>query len=59
MYQIDGSYDFVAKMMRKSGYPYLITQKCDKDSVKTCEEAFVASQEEGKQLIKKNEEFNE
>lgn len=42
MFQIEGYYNFVAKIIRRSGYPYLFTKKCDMDSLKTCEDEFVA-----------------
>jgi hypothetical protein len=43
----------VAKIIRTSGYPYLAIQKCEIDTLKECEEKFVASREWGKQLVKK------
>ena len=44
----------MAKIIRTSGYPYLAIHKCDSDAIKECEETFVAYQEWGKQLVKKN-----
>jgi hypothetical protein len=59
MYQIEGYYDFIFKIIRRNGYPYFYTQKCELNAIKECEEAFVGSTDIGKQLVKKNEEFSE
>ncbi len=59
IYQIEGYMQFVAKIIRTRGYPYLDIKKCNADSLKECQEAFIASREWGKQLVKKTEQFSE
>jgi hypothetical protein len=59
IYQIEGHYDFVVKIIRRSGYPYFFIKKCSTNTIKECKEETIASQEMGKQLAKKNEEFHE
>ena len=58
-YQIDGSFSFNAKIMRKSGFPFVYIKKCKENQLLECKQQLMDSKDKGKQIVSKTEEFEE
>ena len=57
VFEIEGYLDFVLKVMKKSGYPFILIKQCQAQELPKCYQSIIDDDEKGEQLVTKTKLF--